>query len=203
MRLFLYAGAAMMIAGLCPMASAQAPSEFEWPCVQQKVPVVAASTVWSGPDLEEVGSWQADSDAALLVQRLASRRTRTEEIDPLIEAFAEQAGERKAERLTRVFAGVLDVINTERSRIIAGIERYARGQNELAEKIREEADKITAAKDGPATEPTKELQELETRFQWDKRIFEERSHALSSVCETPVLLEQRLFEIARSIQQHL
>ncbi len=203
MKPFSWCGVAIVTAGLCPAAWAQAPSEPEWPCVQQKVPVVAAATVWSGPDLQEAGAWQADADAAALAQRLASRRTRTEEIDALVDAFAEQAGERKAERLTRVFAGVLDIVNTERSRIMAGIERYARGQSQLAERIREEADEITAAQDEPAAEPAKDLRELETRFQWDKRIFEERSHALSSVCETPVLLEQRLLEIARSIQAHL
>ncbi|MEZ0168480.1 hypothetical protein [Microvirga sp. TS319] len=164
---------------------------------------MAASTVWSGPDLEEAGSWQGDPEAAALAQRLASRRTRTDEIDALVEAFAEQTGERKAERLTRVFAGALEIVNTERSRVIAGIERYARGQEQLAERIRAEADEITAAKDEPGAEPVKEIQDIEIRFQWDKRIFEERSQALSSVCETPVLLEQRLLEIARSIQAHL
>lgn len=203
MRRFSWCGVVIMSAGLCPVAWAQSSPDSTWPCVQQKVPVVAAGTVWSGPDLQEAGSWQADPEAAALAQRLASRRTRTEEIDALIGAFAEQAGKRKAERLTHVFAGALEIVNTERSRVIAGIERYSRGQEQLAERIRAEADEITTARDEPGAEPVKEIQDLETRFQWDKRIFEERSQALSSVCETPVLLEQRLLEIARSIQVYL
>lgn len=203
MRRFAWFGMAVVGAGLCPAAWAQAPADSGWPCVQQKVPVVAASTVWSGPDLQEAGAWQADAQAAALAQRLASRRTPTGEIDALVGGFAEQAGEQRAERLTRVFAGALEIVNTERSRVIAGIERYARGQEQLAEKIRQEADEITASKDEPGAEPVTATQDLETRFQWDKRIFEERSQALSSVCETPVLLERRLLEIARSIEARL
>jgi len=68
---------------------------------------------------------------------------------------------------------------------------------------RSRAAKISAAKDEPAVQLGKEFQDLETRFQWDKRIFEERAQALRSVCDTPVLLEQHLFEIARSIQERL
>ncbi|MXQ12062.1 hypothetical protein [Microvirga makkahensis] len=194
---------AFAVAGLCPAAQGQAPSNADWPCVQRKVPVIAAGTVWSGPDLQKVGPWQSDADAAALAQRLASRRTRPEEVGPLIDEFLAKIGEHRAERLTRVFAGVLEIVNTERSRVIAGIERYARGQGKLAERIRKEADEVSAARDEPAVQLGKDLQDLETRFQWDKRIFEERAQALRSVCDTPVLLEHHLFEIARRIQERL
>jgi hypothetical protein len=86
---------------------------------------------------------------------------------------------------------------------MAGIERYARGQRRLAERIRDAADKISAVKDAPDTATPQALAELETQFTWDKRIFEERSQSLQYVCESPVLLEQRLFEIARKIQAQL
>jgi hypothetical protein len=189
----------MVMTGLSFAAQAQS----NWPCVQNRVPEIAAGTVWAGPDLQEVGSWQADAEAAALAQRLASRRTRVEEAASLLDAFTEKAGPQKTERLTRVFAGVLDIINTERSRVISGIERYARGQNLLAERIREEADEISAVKDEPGAQLSKDLHDLETRFEWDKRIFEERAQSLRSVCDTPVLLEQHLFEIARAIQGRL
>ncbi len=196
-------GVAIILAGLCPSTQAQVPADLNWPCVQNKVPEIAAGTLWTGPDLQEAGSWHTDADAAALAQRLASRRTRVEEMGALLDSFVETAGSQKAERLTRVFAGALDIINMERSRVIAGIERYARGQNQLAERIREEADEITAVKDEPGAQPSKDLHDLETRFQWDKRIFDERAQSLRSVCDTPVLLEQHLFEIARSIQERL
>jgi hypothetical protein len=203
MKRFSWLGAAFIVAGLCPAAQGQAPSNANWPCVQNRMPMIAAGMVWSGPDPQEVGPWQADADAASLAQRLASRRTRLEEVSPLIDEFLGRVREHRGERLTRVFAGVLEIVNTERSRVIAGIERYARGQGQLAERIRKEADEISAAKDEPAVQLGKDFQDIETRFQWDKRIFEERAQALRSVCDTPVLLEQHLFEIARRIQERL
>ncbi len=203
MKRFSLFGTAFIVAGLCSSAQGQTPPSADWPCVQNKMPTIAASMVWSGPDLQEVGPWQADAEAASLAQRLASRRTRLEDVSPLIDEFLGRVSDSRAERLTRVFAGVLEIVNTERSRIIAGIERYARGQGQRAERIRKEADEISAAKDEPAVQLGKDLQDLETRFQWDKRIFEERAQALRSVCDTPVILEQHLFEIARLIQERL
>lgn len=176
----------------------------DWPCVQRKVPTISAGAVWSGPDIGAAAEdWGKDFEAASLAQRLASRRTSLDEVDSLIEAFAKNAGTDKAQRLTRVFAGVLELINTERDRVLHGIERYARGQRRLADRVRDESDRISAVKDSPGAAVSEEGRALENQFTWDRRIFEERSQALSYVCETPVLLEQRLFEIARRIQQQL
>jgi hypothetical protein len=184
-------------------AAAQPRPDPDWPCVQRRVPTVSIGAVWSGPDPAAAGPWGQDFQAAALAQRLASRRTPLEEVDGLIEAFAKEAGEDKAQRLTRVFVGVHELINAERDKIMAGIVRYARGQKRLADRIRDEADRISALKDAPDAPPSPELQEIETRFTWDRRIFDERTQALQFVCETPVLLEQRLFEIARKIQARL
>ena len=45
--------------------------------------------------------------------------------------------------------------------------------------------------------------DLETQFNWDRRIFDERNQSVSYVCEVPTILEQRLGEIARRIQARL
>jgi hypothetical protein len=184
-------------------AQAQQQLDPPWPCPQRRVPVIGAASIWSGPDLAAAGEWSSDFPTAALAQKLASRRTPLEDVDGLIETYAVQAGPERARTLTRVFAGVLDIINTERGRVLEGIGRYARGQARMAERIRDEADKITSVKDSPEVEVPKELADLETRFTWDKRIFDERSHALTYVCEVPTLLEQRLGDIARRIQAHL
>jgi hypothetical protein len=196
---------AFAILALFPTGGVQAQPkpDPDWPCVQRKVPTLAAGTIWSGPSLEEAGPWGSDFEAAALAQKLASRRTPVNEINPLVENFAKTAGDEKTKRLTRVFAGVLELINTERNRVMAGIERYAHGQRLLAERIREEADRISAVRDAPDAPTPKELADIENRFAWDKRIFEERTQSLEYVCETPVLLEQRLFEVARAIQSRL
>jgi hypothetical protein len=188
---------------LVPMAYAETPGDTEWPCVQRRVGTISAGQVWSGPDLASAGPWDKDFDAAALAQKLASRRTPMEDVDGLIDAFVQQAGADKDVRLTRVFAGVLELTNTERDRILEGISRYARGQNKLAERIRDEGDKIGALKDSPMAPDSKDAQDLETQMKWDMRIFEERRHSLTYVCETPVLLDKRIFDIARRIQQKL
>lgn len=195
--------AAVLIAAACCPALAQPRPDPDWPCVQRKQPTISVGAVWSGPDLAAAGPWGQDFPAAALAQRLASRRTGLDEVGPLLDAFAGEAGPERATRLTRVFAGVLELVNAERGRIIAGITRYARGQQLLAQRIRDEGDTIGAVRNAPAAEVAKDAQEIETRFAWDKRVFEERAQALQYVCESPVMLEQRLFEIARRIQERL
>ncbi len=192
--------ALLLVAG---PALAQPKPDPDWPCVQRKVPTITIGAVWSGPDPAGAGEWGRDFPAAALAQRLASRRTPLPETDALIDAFAKEAGAERATRLTRVFAGLHALVNAERSTLMTGIERYARGQRQLAERIREESDRVSAVRDAVEVTAPKEQEELEQRFAWDRRIFEERSQALDYVCETPVLLEQRLFEIARKIQARL
>ena len=198
-RAFLAIG---LIAFAVPVAAQPRPDP-DWPCIQRKQPTISAGAVWSGPDLAAADTWTKDFPAAALAQRLASRRTDLAEADRLIEEFAREAGPERAERLTRVFAGVLELLNAERDRIIGGIVRYARGQRLLAERIRDEGDRIGAVRNAPGVEGPKEVGDLETRFAWDKRVFEERNQALQYVCEAPVMLEQRVFEIGRKIAERL
>ncbi len=190
---WLQAGAA--VAQPAPEAGA------DWPCVQPRTPTISAAAIWAGPDIAQAGAWDEDADAAALAQKLASRRTPLEDAGPLLDDFAAKAGAEKDVRLTRVFAGVLDLINRDRSRIIAGIVRYAQGQNKLAAKVGKESNAVSDAQEAAA--PEKSQQEEQAALQWDKRIFEERSHSLTYVCEAPGLLEKRAFELARRIQEKL
>jgi hypothetical protein len=184
-------------------AQGQPKPEPDWPCVQRRVAMIGPASVWSGPSPEAAGPWQSDPAVATLAHKLASRRTTLEEADALIDTLAAQAGPERTGKLTRLFVGILELTNAERSRVLDGITRYARGQTRLAERIREEADKISAVKDSPQADTPKEIADLETAFAWDKRVFEERSQALNYVCEVPTLLEERLGEIARRIAGRL
>ena len=130
--------------------------------------------------------------------------------DQTLDGFVGKLGadkDARAKSLTHVYAGVFEVINGERDKIMGGIARYAQGQRRMAERIRDEADKISQTKDAPsatdATELPKDQSEIETKFAWDRRIFQERSQSLTYVCEVPQLLEQRLGEVARLIQARL
>jgi hypothetical protein len=191
-------------------AVAQPKTDPSWPCVQRKVESLSAGQFWTGPDIAAAGDWGSDNDAAVLAQKLASRRTELSDVDPLLDAFVQKIGTDKDARekaLTRVYAGVFEVVNGERAKVMNGIARYAQGQRRMAERIRDEADKISQVKDSPSkgdeTELPKDQTDLETKFAWDRRIFQERTQSLTYVCEVPQLLEQRLGEIARKIQAKL
>lgn len=182
-------------------AFAQPAPDPDWPCVQRRTPSIDLAQVWNGPDPASAGTWTDDQDAATLAQRLASRRTALDEVDGLIDAYVKAAGAGARDALLRVMAGVYEIINTERARIVSGIERYARGQQKLADRIREEGDKVSVAKASGTVTP--EAASLEEQLKWDGRIFDERARSLTYVCETPVLLEQRAYAIGEKIAARL
>lgn len=200
---------ALLLAVAAGPALAQPKQDPDWPCAQRRVPTIGYGAVWTGPDPTGAASeWGNDREAAQLARKLASRRTELREVDTLLDEFAQKADPaEKGKRLTRVFAGVFEIINGERSTVMNGISRYAQGQRRLAERIRDEADKVSEFKDSPESDSTKvaskEVADLESRFNWDRRIFDERNQSVSYVCEVPTILEQRLGEIARRIQAHL
>jgi hypothetical protein len=181
-----------------------APSKpVAWPCAQRKVSTISAGTIWSGPDVAQGKDWEDDAAVASLAQQLASRRLPLDQADGLIGAFAKEAGTAKDKKLTELFVGVLDIINGNRDQILAGIERYAQGQERLAERMRAEADKISEAQTDVQGPTGVAATETNRDFGWDQRIFRERRQALSFVCETPTILEHRAYDIARRIQAQL
>ena len=44
---------------------------------------------------------------------------------------------------------------------------------------------------------------LEVQLDWDERIYADRQQSLTYVCETPVLLERRLYAIAQLLEAKL
>ena len=200
-------GIALAVGFAAGPALSQPRPDPDWPCVQRKVSTLSPGQFWTGPDIAAAGDWGSDNAAAVLAQKLAARRTDLAEVDPLLDAYVAKVGADKAKSLTHVYAGVFEVINGERDKVVGGIARYAQGQRRMAERIRDEADKISQVKDSPSTADAAELpkdqSDLEAKFAWDRRIFQERSQSLTYVCEVPQLLEQRLGEIARKIQAHL
>jgi hypothetical protein len=192
--------------GAAQAIAAGDPANPDWPCVQRKVPSVSAGMVWAGPEIRnEDKRWEEQSDIADLVRRISSRRMPLEEAYAAIDSFAVTLGTDRNERLTLLFTGLLQTINAERSEIMQGIERYTRRQRELAAKINAERAELDAlnARRNPGEEETAKIQDVEKAFQWDTRVFRERQESLSYVCESPVLLEQRLFALARHVESLL
>ncbi|QIB36336.1 hypothetical protein G3A50_17650 [Ancylobacter pratisalsi] len=156
--------------------------------------------MWAGPPIENL-NWRSDPQISELVPIIAARRTPMDEADTLIDAFAADAGANKKTRLTLLFAGVFDEINTLRSRILSGIERYSQHQIDLAKRIKEESLSLAKAKKAATSDDDKaKTAELEKKVLWDTRIYDARNQAVTAVCESPVILEQRIFALSRSIQ---
>jgi len=180
------------------------PTDPDWPCIQPKVPQISAGQVWNGPSIEEIGeSWRDDATISELAAKLAARRTTIEEAKTLIAEFAAASEGDRAQRLTAVFAGTLSLINSERASIIAGIGRYARRQKALSKKIEEEMAELSRMPQDDSPDSVSMRADLQEVQAWDIRIFQERERSLRYVCEQPVVLEQRVFAIAREILSHL
>lgn len=176
----------------------------DWPCIQRLVPQVSAAMVWAGPPLDGLPDLQSDPELLKLTGELSRRALPMSEAEARVEAFASAQGPDKDSRLTMLFAGILDRINAERSSVIDGIKRYARRQQALAARIESTLAEMDALpRQGGSPEQDARRIELRERNIWDSRIYEERERSLNYLCETPVLLEQRIFALGRAIQYHL
>lgn len=196
---------AVLSGGPPDSAFAASSTDPDWPCVQGKVPHVSPGMMWAGPPIdEEDQSWEESEKLSALVRKLSQRRTSMDEARSAIAQFAENTDD-KTRQLTLLFTGLLQTINAERDAIMRGIERYARQQRVRADNIRELREELKAlnAKDELSDDEKTRRDELEERLNWDTRIYDERRESLTYVCESPVILEQRLFSLARIIQRHL
>ena len=177
-----------------------------WPCIQRKVPLLSIGQMWSGPILDEDAERQTEDEALeVLAAALSVRRTSLEEAEGLVEEFAKASTEGKDERLSRLFAAVLDRINNDRAQLIRGIGRYAERQSELSDRIGKMNEEIVVldGKEDKTNDEFDKLEELIDTVEWDTRIFDERQQSLTYVCETPVILEKRAFSLARMMMEKL
>lgn len=201
--------AIVLSAFICiPFAGAAENSDQNWPCVQRKIPALSAGMMWVGPAIDDAARalWRNDTQLSALAVRLSARRTALEDAQKLIETYVASIDpDHKTKYLTALFAGVLEQINKERQQILAGIEKYTRKQKALADNIRKtrvqfaEALKVKAVSE----EDKQARRNLEQKLSWQSRIHEEREKSLIFVCESPVILEQRAFAIAREIANQL
>jgi hypothetical protein len=187
------------VAGFGPGALAAADDDPDWPCVQRLVPEIAPAVIWSGPPLDAVDGTASPLIDQLAVE-LAARRVPIEDAAAQVEKFAQTLNdEQKQKELTQLFARTLEIINHDRTSIIKGIKKYARGERALAETIREKNEQLSKL----AADQVVERDTLIAERDWDVRIYDDRRSSLSYLCEQPVLLEQRAFALARTIVSHL
>ncbi|MEO0820420.1 MAG: hypothetical protein AAF074_08340 [Pseudomonadota bacterium] len=186
---------------------AQAFQDPDWPCIQRKVVHLSWGQMWAGPPLpEESSAWRGDAEVAALAGRLAARRTSLEEAEALVGRFA--GGEDGAEeaRVVALFAGAFALIDTERARIVRGIERLARRERARSERLdtlRAEHDTLEASAGPKEFDKLDRIDELADTIAWETRIYNDRRRSLQFVCESPVILEKRAFALARILMAAL
>jgi hypothetical protein len=177
--------------------------ETDWPCAQPKVPQMSVAAMWDGPSIADVGnSWQDDPKIKDLVVRLAARRTPLDAAEKTISAFITGGAAERQDKAKLLFAGLFDTLSEQRSEIMSGIERVARKQKELADKVRSDTAELRELQDKPDQDQTK-VSALASQVEWSTRIYEDRRKTIRYVCEAPATIDQRTFALARAIRKAL
>jgi hypothetical protein len=172
----------------------------DWPCQQLKVPGIAIASVWNGPPIEiGDGAKPVDAKQAELVSRLAARRTRMEDARKLIADYVVGSSAERQEKAKTLFAALYSTLNGQRDEVMDGIERFSRKQKVAADGIREETQKLRQMQDQSNLDQA-QVDDLASRLAWRTRIFEDRRKSTSYVCDVPVLIEKRLFDLGKAIQ---
>jgi hypothetical protein len=174
--------------------------------VQKKIETLAASQIWDGPAIENVKGWEDVEGATSLITNIASRALSIDEAKKQIDAFAKaQPEDKRDERLRLLFAGLFDKIVIERSIMIKGIEKYNKRQKERAAVLEDKGKAIAEleAKAGSDAAAAEELAKAQEDYDWETRIFKERNDNIPVACELPVLMDQRLFDLAREIRSFM
>jgi hypothetical protein len=173
--------------------------------VQGKVDNLSLTAIWDGPTLDEAAAKEAtrDTEIANLVRTLASRRIPVDKAEDAIKKFADkQSPDARDKRLTQLFNALFETVNNQRKSVISGIGKYQKSQRERsAELERQGLDIAKLEKEAPSNEKAAtDLATAQEHFQWAQRIFQERQQSIPLACELPILIEERLFELTRSIR---
>ncbi|MBV8839932.1 MAG: hypothetical protein JO000_25635 [Alphaproteobacteria bacterium] len=196
--------AALVLGALALPGAARAadPRHPDWPCRQIKVPSLSVVAFWNGPSIEKIGdAWIQDPAIHDLVPRLAARRTPTEEAEKAAGDFVTGTPEDKQRKAALLFAGLFATLNHERDQVMDGIERYARRQHELRDRIQTQITELHRAEDDH--QDAAAIEKLSEQVAWDTRVFDDRRRSIGYVCDVPATIERRLFALARAIQQSL
>lgn len=180
---------------VCSNAVAADFSDPTWPCIQRKVERLSAGLMWPAAIEPIELDPEKASAAAELAGRLALRRIELEDFhDPVGEFISNYDADMTV--AGHVFQQVFDALSNRRDRIIDGIEEFSLSQIALAEKIemaRVEMNGLLEVADPDFDR----VDALEEQIDWDQVIYTDRQKSITYLCETPVLLEKRLYAIAQ------
>jgi hypothetical protein len=195
-----------IVAASAPPAIAQlgAKADPDWPCQQIKTPTFSLASVWAGPELDlKSQSWRDESNVADLEAKMAQRRIPIADVESAIANVKAKAGPDADAKLLSSFAAAFEDLSRQRSQIIDGLDRFGRKQRALADRIRAENEAVQKSADQNRDGQQPAGGDAQERLQWDLRIFDDRRQAIRYACEVPTLIEQRIGQIARSVQKVL
>ena len=177
----------------------------EWPCVQVLVPEIVAAVFWPQViDESLIGAWKEDESLTAMVKKLSDLDEFTESERQLIADFAESVPEdSRADTLDMLADGIITLSNRRRTQYIEGIKRYTRQQISIAEQIVSTLNQLVELEAQPAPESVIRQAEIEETLHWHQRVYDQREHAIRSLCERPVELEEELSEVLRELAQYL
>ena len=190
----------VLIAMLAATPAAAFQPTPDWPCIQPIQPHLSLGQVWTGPvPNDAVMALAQIPEITALAARITQRRMTIEDAETEIAAFAQG---RDPAALTALMQASLMMIDSHRAKLIEGISRYGHGQVALAARVEQRREKM-AALEAAATPDFDAIDAEEKALDMDRRVFADRQQSLTYVCETPVILEQRLFALGRAIASHL
>ena len=196
--------AIMIASAVRAAAQAGVKTDPDWPCQQIKTPTFSLASVWAGPKLDlNSQSWRNESDVADLAAKMAQRRVPIADVESAITDLKAKAGPDADAKVLSSFAAAFEDLSQQRSQIIDGLVRFGRKQRALAERIRAENEAVQKSADQNHDSQAPPGGDGQERLQWDIRVFDERRQTIGYVCEAPTLIEQRIGEIARSVQKVL
>ena len=173
-------------------------SDPTWPCIQRKVDDLSPGLMWPH-QIVESGPTENNADIDEIAGLLALRRIELEDLQSQVAKFAAR-NNGDPDILGLVFGRVFDTFSKRRKRIIAGIGEFSLNQIEMANKIdlaRVEMEQALSA-DPPEYD---RVDALEEQLDWDQLIYTDRQRSITYLCETPQILERRLFAISQMLQQ--
>lgn len=193
---------AALIVALAAPASAATFDDPTWPCLQRKVETLSLGIMWPHPVSEAAMREDLVEDGRQLAETLALRRVDLTQGETFIDAFVTRHDALSTDDLGHVFRDVFNLISSDRTALIKGIGRYSLQQKALAASIDDIQLQMTSLMEAEAPDFDK-VDSLEEKLDWDRRIFRDRAQSLTYVCETPVLLEKRIYAIAQILLKYV
>jgi hypothetical protein len=148
--------------------------------------------MWPHPPENQATAPVLSPEAARLAELLALRRLTLDEAESAVNA----APDLTKDDYTAIFSDVFDRLNQRRVEVMGGITRYARNQARMAQEVEALRGEIASLSKAESPDFDR-IDQLEEDLDWRARVFDDRRRSLTYACETPVLLEKRLYSLAQ------